>query len=403
MAMKPVVVVIIAVFLCGIMSCSSDDSKPNIVKGTVPVGTGTGTSTGTGTETGTGTGTTTGSGELTISPSPHKPAGTQAAVDKALAFLDATGGDFPEYESEATGKLVITSFCGLALMASGSTPAEGPYKNTIRYAANFVAANISYPGMSGVYNQSNWHVSIGAIFLAEAYKATGDNTYKVPLQESVTRLAEAQEPSWGYAGGPHTVCSAGYLELEIISNWVITAMAAAEKCGCTFDHEKFTNAMKYVTDKCTFPSGSGSLTGAVFYSHKLVRDASPCRTGGAIMALHLAGNTKHRDIMTGYLKGEGGSIHTGHGSASMGYLSGALGCLATDQETWDAFVKSFFQRILDHQKSSGSFPAFDGQPGANQDYLCGPYYITGILTHEKNYSPDGDSCSTFIYRRMRQQ
>jgi PKD repeat protein len=314
---------------------------------------------------------------LTISPSAYKPAGTSTTVQKALEYLDAAGGKWPTYKGEKTGQLVITAFCGLALMASGSTPISGPYKDSIKTAADHMAANITYDGTDmGIWNQSNWHITIGSVFLAEAYKGSGDASYKNALQAAANMVAAAQEPSCGYAHAPGLVCWLGYKECEILSNWAIMAMGTAEACGCSVDQTTLLAAVNYLP-KCTLTSG------AVIYSHSLIRDPSPCRTGSAIMALNLSGLPESsygslESIMISYLKSNLSQVPYGHASGSMGYLGGVLGCLCAGQETWDEYVVRFFQRILDHQNANGSFPAFDGDPGANQDSQVGIYYMTGI-------------------------
>jgi PKD repeat protein len=320
-----------------------------------------------------------GGSSLVISPSPHKPAGTDAAVEKALAYLDARGGLWPTSNGEEFGQLVITAFCGLALMASGSTPDSGPYKDSIKTAADHLAANIDFDGSHwGSLDQSNWIRTIGPLFLAEAYHASGNTTYKKALQKAATLLADGQEPSWGYGHGPHVVCYNGYLEITVMSNYAIMAMGLAKACGCSVDQTALENAVNYLP-KSTLTSGG------VAYAHNYLVDAHPCRTGGAIMALNLSTFPESsyaglESKMTTFLQGTMSYIPYGHGSGAMGYLNGALGCLCAGQNTWDNYVKGFFARILSTQRSDGSFPAFDGEPGANSDPGVGIYYTTGINT-----------------------
>jgi hypothetical protein len=320
-----------------------------------------------------------GGGSATINPSAYKPAGTDAAVQKALAYLDVKGGLWPTSNGEEFGQLVITAFCGLALMASGSTPVSGPYKDSIKTAADHMAANITFDGSHwGSLDQSNWIRTIGSLFLAEAYHASGDTTYKDALQSAATLVADAQEPSFGYGHGPHVVCYRGYLEIEVMSNWAIMAMGCAKACGCSVDQTALTNAVNYLP-KCTLTNGS------VVYAHNYMADAHPCRTGGAIMALNLSTfpESSYADLessMISFLQGTMGYIPYGHGSGAMGYVNGALGCLCAGQATWDAYVNGFFARILSQQRTDGSFPAFDGEPGANSDPGVGIYYTTGINT-----------------------
>jgi hypothetical protein len=265
-------------------------------------------------------------------------------------------------------------------MAGGSTPAEGPHKDVCKGFADFVADNIKSKGATGgtgEWDQSNWHMSIGSILLAEAFLATGDEKYKTALQETIVRLEEAQEDNGGYAHGPHVVCALNYKELEIVSNWVIMGMGGAQMCGCTVSQEKVKNACNYVAG-CT----SG---GAVSYSHR-GGGGHPCRSGGAVMAIEVAdmwtdGTMDMKNDMISFVRNNIKGLRTGHASGSMGMLGGALGCLCGGQESWDSFVTEYFQEIIGKQNPDGTFPVMHGESGANTgDELAGANYLTGIYT-----------------------
>lgn len=315
-----------------------------------------------GAPTGTGTGTGSNGGGGLISPSTKKPAGTDAAVAKALEFIVNENWPGTSYGYPA-GPVTTVSFRGLALLAAGDLPESS------KSAADYVAGNIMTSGV-----QENWFLAIGSIFLAEAYKALGDEKYKTALQSAITKLEKNIEPTGAYSHDPQHSCPL-YVELAVVVELAMMAMGAAKECGCTVDQNVLQQASVYL-EKCV------SSSGGVMYSIEPGNTGkiSVQRAGHGIFAFKATGISSDKiSLMTGFLKQNFGAVPNGHGSAAMGYLGCALGSICSGQETWDAFVENFFPRILSHQNSDGSFQAFDGD-GTPGDSQIGAAYRSAIYT-----------------------
>jgi hypothetical protein len=308
-----------------------------------------------------------------VNPSPNKPAGTDAAVKKSLDVIAAIGGDWgPPVTTykDPPGPVLFASVCGLAMLASGKGSGSGEYANAVNQTADYVAANIMKPNQSGS-DQTNWSVTIGCIFLAEAYKANESSSYKSAMAAAASSLAGHRMTS---AGGychsadeiPNTL---DYMELEIMSNLAVLGMAGAKACGCSVDAAGFSRACGYI-EGCT------ASNGGVYYSHTLAAP-SVHLSGSGVWACYIAGHDGKREAMADYVRANMGKAHLGHGSACMGYLGVALGCIYCGQSEWDSFVSQYFQRILSHQGSDGFFPMFDGD-GQSPGDRCGKYYRTGM-------------------------
>jgi hypothetical protein len=310
-----------------------------------------------------------------VDPSPNKPAGTDAAVKKALDNLAAVGGDwgYPvSVYNDPPGPVVFASFAGLAMLASGKATGSGAYADSLKLTADYVAFNIMKPNnLTPQWDQTNWSVCIGCLFLAEAFKATGDGSYKSPMATAASSIASNRMTS---AGGychsadeiPNTL---GYKEIAIMSNWAIMGMASAKYCGCSVSDGSISRACQYL-ETCA------RRNGGVSYSHTNNYTEGVQRTGSGVWACYIAGHTGGRDGMADYVRAHIGESHLGHGSACMGYLGGALGCIYCGQSEWDSFVSQYFQRILSKQDSAGFFPLFDGDGGDSDK--CSKYYRTAV-------------------------
>jgi hypothetical protein len=357
-----IALVLSIVFICS--ACGDNSSSNGTIAPPPPTGTGTGT----------GSGTGSGHGGK-VNPSANKPGGTDAAVKKALDKLNGIS-NWASLSGAAPpqGPVIFTSCCGLALMAGGSTPASGEYAAAVKSAADYVAAHINDPhaGTTG-WDQRNWAFTLGGMFLAEAYKGSDDETYKNALNSALQKLAAGQTSNGAYCHGPSAKpCVAGYSELEVMSNLALIAYAGGQASGCDISSNVLTSSISYV-ESCIQSNG-----GVSYDTKGAVGHIDVIRTGGALWAFYINGHGSSRtNDMVDYLKSNISKSHLGHGSACLGYLGAALGCIYCGQSTWDEFVSIYFQRIIDHQNADGTFSEFDGDPKSPGDKNR-TFFRTGI-------------------------
>lgn len=288
--------------------------------------------------------------------------------------------------SNSQAILVTTSWCGLALLAGGDR-----YKVPTERAANFVSEYLFEDPVPSKFppqwDQSNWRVAIGGLFLAEYYaslKKKNPQIKSAKLQKVLARLVtesiQRMESSGGWGHTSRIKNPLGYLELEIVSNWMLAALGACQRLGIAMPVDKVDLALQFIEDCCR--PGEGG----VGYSPRPGQKgfACPGRTGGALFAFALLGRHEHPlypRLISSWKKtmSESGEAH---GSIAMGMLGSALGARQIGPEEWQEFIARFLPSILDHANPDGSFKHLTGKTprSAGADQEVGATYNTGIYT-----------------------
>jgi hypothetical protein len=287
--------------------------------------------------------------------------------------------------TNSTAILVTTSYCGLALMAAGPQ-----YRRQVDAAAGFVAANLfrgTLPGAPAHLDQSNWSVAIGGLFLCEYYagwkkRRPGARSRDMErlLNALVKEAVGRMEPSGGWGHTKRVKNPLGYLELEIVSNWMLATLGACQRLGVEVPEEEVGKALKFVAECCN--EGSGG----VGYSPRpgWKGFGCPCRTGGAIFAFAILGkeNDPLYPRMVEFWRARSpGESDGGHGSVAMGLLSSALAARQLGEGEWQGFEEKFFPKVLALARRGGAFKEMEGstpQSKANEDRMAGDAYNTGI-------------------------
>lgn len=328
-------------------------------------------------------------------PRPDKHFDGKAKQEKSVkAALDWLAKNQRPDGSWATGMgnnrpalVATTSFAGLALMASR----KKQYANNVSRAVAYVADNIlqdrspKFPGMEQM-DQSNWKVAIGGFFLCEYYstqKKLNPKFKSVPLQRTIEAVVvdagKRMETSGGWGHTARIKNPLGYIELEIMSNWMLAMFGAAKELKFKVPEQKVDKAVAYISDCCNKERGD------VGYSHNPGQKGfgCPCRTGGAIFAFGLLNRQEEAlfPLMATSFKANIADSNGGHGSLAIGYLTSALGARQLGDEVWQEFKDRFFEQILDHAEKNGSFSVIKGespQAQANADGMVGSAYTTAI-------------------------
>lgn len=312
------------------------------------------------------------------SESRQKPGNTRAVVKGALDWLARTQQADGHWETRLgglTGEIVTTSFAGLALLAAGS-----PYKAQIDKAAQYVCANILKKGHQPdpKWDQTNWQIAVGGMFLCEYYACSKSAETRAVLDKVLLEVFNRIEPSggWGhYHGGKNAL---NYVELEIMSNWMLATAGMAQRLGLKPPQDKIARALKFIEDSCA--PGQGG----VGYSPNPGQKGMGCpgRTGGALFCHGLLRQTAAPVYpkMVEYWKSDIDKSSEGHGSLCMGFLGSALGARQIGSEAWDTYVGKFFPQILTAAAGDGSFKHLTGKTpiSMGSDNTAGPAYNTAV-------------------------
>lgn len=275
-----------------------------------------------------------------------------------LARKQTGDGCFPTDLGGKTGKVVVTSLGGLAFMAAGASfQAGGPLDKAVSYVMNNVGAAEKSPfgrmggGGGGNWNQENWELGYGLVFLAEVARKTRRADVKAKCQELVKRIEQNQEASGGWAHGPGGPNALGYLELEIVGNYLLLGLGAARKLGLEVDEEKLEKALTWI-------EGTSPGDGGVGYSQRDgQRFGDPGRTAGAILAFAALGQSKRPFFarMVGYFDQNRSKLREGHVSPAMHLLAGAMASRLLGAKAWEAYIDEYRPVVMQQRRPDGSF------------------------------------------------
>ncbi len=308
-------------------------------------------------------------------PSKNKPQNTADVVKAGLGYLAQSqrpNGSWDTKLGVNTGVLVTTAWCGLALMASKS------YRAQVDKAAQFVMAHIfdKSANQDPKWDQTNWQIAIGGMFMGEYYALSKSGDAKACLDRAVTEGFQRMEPSGGWGHYPRGKNALGYVEFEIMSNWMLVTAGMAKRNKTKLPADKLEKALKYLCD-C-------APQGGVAYSPGPNAVGCPGRTGGALFAFGLLGlkDDPLAAKMAEFWKKTVDQSNEAHGSLAQGMLGSALGARQIGPEAWDTYVAKFFPQILGQAAGNGSFRHLTGKTpaSAGADNNCGPAYNTAIYT-----------------------
>ncbi len=304
--------------------------------------------------------------------SKYKPKGATAAGFKGLDWL-MKNGTTVKYAPQ--GQVVSAGFAGMAALASRNNKysplVERCVKSVQMGIKRYLTGKRENPGQ---FTQSNWALSIGGLFLAEAQRYYKSAEMKKMLAEICKQLVINLEPSggWGHdASGPNPL---GYVELEIMSNFAVACMGICKRQKIPVPIAKLEEAVRYI-EKCITGAGVG-------YSHTN-KWGHVSRTGGAIYALSMAGatNVKGFSMLCKQLDSGMKSVIGGHASNALAFLQCAAGSLQLGPAVWDKYVQTWFKTIMDNQNPDGSFhPIKHPKEDIKAEHNMGPAYCTGIYS-----------------------
>ncbi|MDQ7778891.1 MAG: DUF6288 domain-containing protein [Planctomycetota bacterium] len=306
-----------------------------------------------------------------------------AASLEYLAKTQQKDGSFTTRFGGTNGSVVVTCICGLAFLASGSTPLSGPYADSIVRCKEYIVANCGkelFPDlMKGAnWSQVNWPLGYTACFLAEynAHDPTPELLAK--LEELATSIERNQEASGGWAHGPGGPNALGYTDFAKVSQWCLAGLGACKKSGVTVSETVIAKGIEYFL-QCS--SGDGGVGYSPQPGQKGMGD--PGRTGGAVFAFAMCDQKNHAFFkkMAGYFKTNMGDIPDGHVSPVMHFMSSALACSHLDQSCWTKLFETFRFEFVAARRLDGSFSARPTQEStalhSNNDRSMGYAWTTG--------------------------
>ena len=331
----------------------------------------------------------------------------QSAIQGGLKWLAARQvADGPEAGSWEAGepryRTAVASLAGLAFLANGHLPGEGPYGRAIERAMAYVKPSMASDGYLGRGDRSGMYIHaictlFGLSYLGMSREAATDTELADWCRRSLRLIVEAQKVSrldfarggWRYT--PYTD------ESDVsVTSWQLLVLHAARQCGYVIEEDGPDAAIRFINsafvEQAGTPARAGGAAGFV-YRPGVSQDPEPAATGAAIFIKSLL--ERHADervvkslgFLGAYPPSWGGEQYGGYFFFSAFYMT--QGMFQIGDAAWEGYMAPMRGILVDHQAGDGSWPY--PPDDVRQSQLAGAAYPTAmavlILSLEKQYLP----------------
>ncbi len=282
-----------------------------------------------------------------------------AAVDKGLAWLvraQRADGSWREGSRYASYTTVMTSLAGLALMAGGSTPEDGPYSRHVKKAMLYVlrVAKDSKTGIIARGSQPMYGHGFSMLFLAQCYGVESNSAYGKQLRTALKRAVDltvkgiSKDGGWTYNPNSGDEGSVTVTQLQ--------ALRACKNAGISVPAETIEKAVKYVR-ACQNPDGG------ISYSYRSRGSSRPAISAAAIACFYAAGVHDRK---------AGGSGEEGKAVARL--TKYCVGAISPGNSNYHDFYTHFYMSQAMYQKGGENYTSYYPKL---RDYLLGKQYTDG--------------------------
>jgi hypothetical protein len=219
--------------------------------------------------------------------------------------------------------LGVTALAGMAFLAGGHLPNEGPYGEVVKDALDFVLSSVHDDGYITRNGSRMYSHAFSLLFLAEVYGMTGNPILRDRLDRAVEFTYKSQNAlgGWRYAPGAQdsdmsiTVCQ-------------VVALREARNIGIKVPKQHIDKALRYVMDSAVTRQ---SERGAFLYQHKDVpfNRNSFALTAAGLTTIYQAGL---------YSDGDVHRFCTQNGISKIPKISD---CLSYLERTYDAVLQEY--------------------------------------------------------------
>jgi Squalene-hopene cyclase C-terminal domain len=290
------------------------------------------------------------------------------SVRAGLDWLAANQSSRGQWSNTPTYPVALAALAGTALVGSGSTTTQGPYRKQITKVADYLISKSRDNGLIGDPATDNRYTYGHGFSMLLLSQILGEEGYEDRRRELIDVLKKAVEfccnaqttaGGWGYMSAKD---GANYDE----GSTTITQVQGLRGCrnaGIAVPAEVIDRAKKYIYE-CKNPDGG------ISYSSKQMGTSRPAITAAALAALYNAGDydSEHVPQMLKYardnlhgLNDDGAAF--GHWHYTYLYYSQVV--YRQGDEQWLSFRDSLYDKIVAEQENDGSW----------KDQI-GPVYIT---------------------------
>lgn len=210
---------------------------------------------------------------------------TEAAIDRGLEWLsqrqqdDGSFGSITRYRQNPG----VAGLCGLAFLASGSTPGRGPYGETISGTVDYVTSCARPSGYIVEANPDYYHGPMyghgfATLFLAEVYGMTLRDDVRETLKRAVQLIIDSQNEEGGWRYTPES----NQADISVTVCQVM-ALRAARNAGLSVPKATIDRSVEYI-ERSQNPDDGG-------FRYRLHESAESkfARSAAALVALYTSG------------------------------------------------------------------------------------------------------------------
>ena len=282
----------------------------------------------------------------------------EAAIKKGQAFLVRTqsrdgswraGGAYDSYPT------AMTSLAGIALMAGGNTPVEGPYAKNVRRAVDYIISCSNPNGLIARMNEEQRPMfghGYAMLFLAQAYGMEQDATRQARIKRVLTKAVQLTSKSQSqYGGWLYTPDSGGDEGAVTITQ--VQGLRAVRNAGIKVPKKTIDNAILYIEK-------SANDDGGIRYTARGGGSSRAPITAAAVAVLYNAGDydnpvaNRCLAFLKKLTKGNRYSrAFAGHRYYGMLYMSQAM--YLSSEENWQAYFPVIREELIRTQAANGSW------------------------------------------------
>jgi hypothetical protein len=294
-----------------------------------------------------------------------------------LAKIQQPDGSFPAKWDARNYPACMTALSGLALLASGSTPEEGPYSENIKRAMIYLMelGESHYNGLIAGKEEARCTYGHGfsMMFLAQCYGMEQTTAYEERLKNTLERatklVALGQSPKGGWLYSPVGGGSEGST-----TACVLQGLRACRNVGIKVPTETIDRAVGYLRF-CQNPDGG------LFYSEAFRGGSLPAISTAAIVCFYSMGVY---DQATGGQGEEATFVdklwryvdHSAQGFSDRKSFKVYLNFYLAQAKYqrggthWESYFKQISKDLLSSQSSNGTWPGEDVGPTYGTAVAC---------------------------------
>jgi hypothetical protein len=280
-------------------------------------------------------------------------AATRAAIERGTQFLISTqnrDGSWRTHGSTGSYPVAMTSLAGLALLAGGSTPTQGPHARNVSGALTYVLKSARRDGLIAQLEEES-HCMHGhgfaVLFLAQCYGMEEDPRRQAEVRLALQRAIELTARSQSAAGGWLYTPDAGGDEGSVTVTQV-QALRACRNVGLAVPKRVIDNSMMYL-------ERSANPDGGIRYQVGDTGPSRPAITAAAVACYFNAGRyddpraRSALDFAEEHLSPRRGSSarYFGHYYYAHLYLSQAMYLAGEDR--WRDYYPDMRQILIERQ------------------------------------------------------